>query len=310
MTTEPGTAAPPPSIPAAFRRPGALEQVWTVLRHEWRLLFFSPRMVAPMLVYAGFGALAMFLMVKTGDALREKAAEAGVGPEALEEGMSKSLGEVLGLVGWGDAATGAEIGRDHVPLLVLSFFAAASYFLPLLVALVSFDQFSNLSTRGARFALLRVRRGGYFAGKALAALASVAGFLFAMWLVVVVVALTKADESQGLYVVREGLRAWALMCVLALPYLAITALVSSLSAPGLAFVATLGSYVALSLANGAAHRLPESLSAPALLAFPWEHAPRLIARDLPTLASGVGGLLVIAAVLYAATAALLGRRDV
>jgi hypothetical protein len=307
-------ALPPSDAPLealAVRRLTAAEQAWTVLRHEFRDLFLSARTLGPMVVYAGFGALAMSLFLKASAALRDKARETGLTDEQLREGVEQTLGEVLSFVGWGDVGTGAEIVRDHVPLAELSFFAAASYFLPLLVALVSFDQFSNLSTRGARFALLRVRRWSYFVGKALAAVASVAGFLAVMWAVVVVATVRDGGSGEAWYAVREGVRGWGLMCVLALPYLALTALVSSLARPGLAFVGTFGAYIGISITNAMAHHwLPEPVSKVVLVAFPWEHAHKLIARDWPTLGAGVVGLVAIALALYGVTGAMLEKRDV
>jgi hypothetical protein len=269
----PATPSDAPLEALAVRRLTATEQAWTVLRHEFRDLFLSLRTLGPMVVYAGFGALAMTLFLKASAALREKAHETGLSDAQLQEGVEKALGEVLAFVGWGDVGTGAEIVRDHVPLAELSFFAMASYFLPLLVALVSFDQFSNLSTRGARFALLRVRRWSYFAGKALAAVASVAGFLAVMWAVVIVATVRDGGASEAWYAVREGVRGWGLMCVLALPYLALTALVSSLARPGLAFVATFGAYIGISITNALVHNsMPEPVAKVVLVAFPWEHA--------------------------------------
>lgn len=328
-------AAPDPDVTLASH---AAREAWTVLRHEFGSLFLSTRMLVPMLVYGGFGGLAMLMFVKIGQAAREKAVEAGLNQQALDETLGEGLGKVLEFVGWGDQGTAAEILRDHVPLVELSFFAAACYFLPLLVALVSFDQFSDLSTRGARFALLRVRRWSYFVGKSLAAAASVAGFLAVMWIVVVAIVIYTGESGTAWYAAREGLRSWALMCVLSLPYLGITALVSSFAKPGLAFVGTFGVYIGISIANTIAHHLPDTISRvlePVLLPlFPWEHAPKLISREplfgwferitsyarsggdfpWPHPFSGVlGGCLslgLIALAVYGLTGTLLRRRDV
>lgn len=309
----PTLPAPVPDLPGARGArpaPARAREVLTVFRHEYRYLFLSVRTLVPMLIYAGFGGLSMLVFVKLAATARQKAVETGLSTEQLESGLGETLGKVLSWVGWGDEGTGAEIMRDHVPLLVLFFFALSSYFLPLLVAVVSFDQFSDLSTRGARFSLLRVRRETYFAGKALAACASVAGFLFAMWLVVIVVAAVHGGSGEVFYAVREGLRAWALMCVLALPYLALTAIVSSYAKPGLAFVGTFGAYIAMSMANTVARRLPDALQTVLLPLFPWEHAPKLISRYTPTMAAGVAALVAIALALYVLTGWLVRRRDV
>src|SRR5690606_12609677 len=153
-------------------------------RHELRWFLLSPRTILPMVVYAGFGVLAMSVFLFVADRALDEIAQQGVTAELVQEQSEEIVASLLEFSGWGNVGDAAEIFRDRVPLLVLFFFVVASYFLPLLVALVSFDQFSELSTRGARFALLRVRRGTYVAGKAAAAVASVAIFLALTWLVV------------------------------------------------------------------------------------------------------------------------------
>jgi hypothetical protein len=204
-TPQPEAATASAPLPA----PSAAREVLTVFRHEFRALFLSGRTLLPMLVYAGFGAIAMYLFLKAETAAAERAAALGVGPKEIEESLATTLGAVMKFVGWGDEGVAAEIIRDHVPLLILFFFALASFFLPLLVAVVTFDQFSDLSTRGSRFALLRVRRWAYVAGKSLAAFASVAGFLLAMWVVVVGITLSRGAPAQAFDAVVEGLRAWS-----------------------------------------------------------------------------------------------------
>lgn len=307
--THTGPPLPPALALHPTSPPGLSREVWTVFRHEFRALLLSTRTLLPMLVYGGFGALSMLGFVKAANSAQAQLDEMG-GPEAaggtLQQAGEEVIGKALEMVGWATSGDVAEIFRDRVPLLELFFFVLASYFLPLLVALVSFDQFSELSTRGARFALLRVRRMGYFVGKALAAAVSVWAFLLAMWLVVVAVTSVRGGVEVLPYAVREGLRFWLLMCVLALPYLAITALISSFVRPRIAFVGTLGAWIGLSLGASIVSR-----TAPALLViFPWQHAPKLIVRWMPALLGGVGALLVIAAVVYTAAALYVRRRDV
>lgn len=298
----------------------ALEETWTVFRHELRWFLLSPRTILPMVVYAGFGVLAMSVFLFVADRALDEIAQQGVTAELVQEQSEEIVASLLEFSGWGNVGDAAEIFRDRVPLLVLFFFVVASYFLPLLVALVSFDQFSELSTRGARFALLRVRRGTYVAGKAAAAVASVAIFLALTWLVVFAVSIYRgADTVPAL---RESVRAWVLMTVLALPYLSITAFISAFTRPGLAFLGTLGTWIALSVGSTlVGYALPAMLAERGseqaaeiarrlLVLFPWEHASLLISRDFGTLLRGIGALLTLAAVGYLATWALVRRRDV
>ena len=285
-------------------------EIATVFRHELRTLLLSPRTFVPMLVYAGFGGLAMHLFLKVADEGQKTAGSLGLAPDKIDANLAEAVGQVMSFVGWGSYSTGVELVRAHVPLVEVFFFAVASYFLPLLVALVTYDQFSDLSTRGARFALLRVRRTSYYVGKSLAAAGSVVGFLAAMWAVVVAVAMVHGGAAAVGPALVEGVRSWVLMSVLALPYLSVTALVSTLAPPGRAFVATLGAYIAISVLSMLNGRLPEALSAITRQAFPWQHAPSLLSREVGPLSTGVMSLAAIALVLHGATVGLLRRRDV
>lgn len=284
-------------------------ELFVVFRHELRALALSTRTLLPMAVYAGFGALTTWIYVMSARSVRRFAADAA-GGQNLEEAAQQTLGGVLQTLGWGTMGDAAEIFRDQVPLVVVLFFVMASTFLPLLVALVSFDQLSELSTRGARFSLLRVRRDSYVLGKALASAATVSAFLLVAWAVVVGVAASRGEVAALPVAVLEGLRGWALMSVLALPYLALTALVSAFARPGGAFVATLAVWMGLSVgAKVVQYGLPESYRF-LLALFPDQHAGKLLSRYAPTLWSGIGALLVLAAAGYALTVFAVRRRDV
>jgi ABC-type transport system involved in multi-copper enzyme maturation permease subunit len=276
-----------------------------------------------MAIYAGFAALSLYAFVTAADRIRDEATKQ-VGDKALEQIEAQSetmVGQALETTGWGTRGDAAEMMRDNVPLIVIFFFAVASYFLPMLVALVSFDQFSELSTRGARFVLLRVRRGTYVAGKACASIGTVAVFLLIMWTVVAGVAVYRGGNSAPV-IVRESLRAWALMTVLALPYLSITALISCFVRPGLAFVLTLGAWIAMWIGFGLVNSfIPWLLTGRGwtdaaeaerhlLAVFPWHHAPKLISRDFGTLAAGVGPLIPLAVIGYLLTFFVVRKRDV
>jgi hypothetical protein len=301
-------------VPPLTARPGhsAGREVAVVFRHELRGFLLSPRTLLPMIIYAGFGVLSMFAFSAIATQMRQKfdevkqAAPADAQTPDFEAAASKAVGQALEWTGWGNEGDAAEMVRDHVPLVIVFFFAMASYFLPLLVALTSFDQFSELSTRGARFALLRVRRWTYFTGKSLAAVSAVALFLLVMWIVVVAVAISRGGAEGAGYAIKEGLRAWALMCVLALPYLSLTALISSRASPGLAFLSTFGTWIGLSIGGWLVGRY----APPLLVLFPWEHAPRLVSRYTPTLLQGVGALLILGVMGYLLALASVRRRDV
>jgi hypothetical protein len=277
-----------------------------------------------MAIYAGFAALAVFGYLRAADAARAKAMEVGglSAAQAFDEKSQEFTTQVLGWLGWATKEDVDAIFAAKVPLLLIFFFAAASYFLPLLVALVAFDQFSELSTRGARYALLRVRRGSYFAGKASAAAGSVAAFLLVMWIIATGVAVWHEGTEVFLPALHEGIRGWILMCVLSLPYLSITAFISSWVTPGYAFLLTLGCWIAMALGEVVVNNLIPWIFIQAgwpsageqerrlLALFPWHHSPNLIARSAGPLASGIGGLLILATIGYALTYLNIRRRDV
>lgn len=312
------------NTPSTQARP-AIREVGTVVRHEFRSLFLSWRALVPMGIYAGFGALAMLIFMKIAGAASDQFNAMG-GEEAtggsLQTLAEQTVGGALRFAGWGNEGDIAELFRDQVPLLIVFFFVLASYFLPLLVALVSFDQFSELSTRGARFALLRVRRLSYLAGKALAAAATVSAFLLAMWLVVVVVTSVQGGAEVVPRAIKEGVRGWLLMTLLSLPYLSLTALVSSVVRPGLAFVGVLGLWIALSIGSyfvgslipgflerGGNEGLATTVAKLTVL-FPWDSAPNLLSRHGATLTQGIVNLLLLAVIGYVITGVVVRRRDV
>lgn len=294
----------PASAPAAPPRPSLPREVATVFRFELRQLLVSLRTAWSMSLYAGFAALAVLSMLWAARKLEAEAREKS-GEALPEEFAELSAAFLLRSFGWGDEGLAAELLRDGVPLIYVAFFGVASWALPLLVALVTFDQFSELSTRGARFVLLRARRVGYFLGKAAAAAAAVALFLAVMWGCVLAAALVR-DAAPG-PAVREAVRAWALMCVLALPYLGLTAVVSALARPAVAFIATFAVWVLLSVG---ALAIDHSNYPQFGRIFPWHHAPGLIVRYVPTLLAAVASLAAIALVAYGAALAIVRRRDV
>jgi hypothetical protein len=312
---------------AREQAPGFVAETWVVFRHELRNLLLSVRTLVSAGIYSGFAALVLFGFRKAHEAaLAQAASSTGLDASAVSEQLLKRKEEVAASIlkgfHWGSEGDAAEIVRDHVPLTIIFFFMLASMFLPFLVALVSFDQFSELSTRGARFALLRVRRETYVAGKALAAIAGVTGFLLVMWLVVALdTGFRGTDPGDFPIALKEGARAWMLMSAEALPYLALTALISSFVRPVLAFVGTAATWIGLFLgyllADFAVPRLAghlgegaEEASRKLTLLFPWEHTLKLTSRDMSTVLAGAGSLFLLAVIGYAFTLFVVRRRDV
>ena len=322
MSTEPSAAvssnAPlAATAPPRARATGFGGEWWVVFRHEFRRFLWSAWTLVAMGIYGGIaaGILKFFQWIEEKTPL--KALNEALTPEQRQEAIAQALGQA-GIANAGDVA---DYVRDHVPFTYIGFFLTASFFLPLLVAIVSFDQFSELSTRGARFVLLRVRRTTYFLGKAVAAMIAVVAFLLITWVIVAASTAARSPGEELPYVLKEAVRGWLLMSVTALPYLSLTAIVSAFTRPVWAFLLTFGTYVGLFIAWLIASALPgwleggalDALAAPARklhLLFPWEHLAKLISRDTPTVMSGVIGLLLIAAAGYGAALYVVRRRDV
>jgi len=116
-----------------------------------------------------------------------------------------------------------------MPLVVIFFAWFALFFLPLLTALIGFDQVSGeLQTRSIRFVSLRARRGSLLAGKVLAQLALLLGLTAVMNLAIFGYA---ALSIQG-FPVGPGFAAmarfWALTLVYATAYVGVATLCSCL----------------------------------------------------------------------------------
>jgi hypothetical protein len=290
---------------------------WTLFRHEFIRFLWSPWALVPMVIYSGFSAAVLWSFRALAEMTHLKELNDSLSPEQREAVVAEALKKA----NIGNAGDVAEYVRDHVPLELLGFFLTVSFFLPLLVAVVSFDQFSELSTRGARFALLRVRRETYFIGKAAAGIVAVTAFLFVMWAVACLSTVTHSPSSETYYIIRESVRGWLLMSVTALPYLAFTATVSAFVRPVMAFILTFAGYIGLSIVWLITAQIPDriqragwdSLVEPSrkiLLVFPWDHLPKLISRDTPTVLSGVFGVGLIALFVYGLALYVVRRRDV
>jgi hypothetical protein len=318
-------AAPEAGVPAALPRTqrATFAHEWLVVfRHEFKRLMLSRRALLPMALYAGFAVMTLSMLHFGEQQAQVQREKRHLTDQEVERGTKETLAKALTESGWGDPNVAEELVGAHVPLTILSFFVLVSYFLPLLVSLVTFDQFSELSTRGARFTLLRIRRETYVAGKAVAAIAGIFIFLGAMWLVVAIWTTIRGDKDELFSILTECGRSWIMMCVLAIPYLSITAIISSLAAPGIAFIGNVGAL--LGLWFGALliqYALPwlfrvtsltglTESSQKLLIVFPWQHAHRLISRGFFTMLAGVLGLLLIAGFGYAATLFIVRRRDV
>src|SRR6185312_12689348 len=141
----PATPSAPTVADSAAIRPvppvrhGLLHDTRTIAAYEIRALLLSARTWAPMLIYAGFAALALYGYVQAAENARAAAIDK-FGPQAssaLDKNTQEIATGILTRFGWGTEEDVAAIFAAKTPLMLVYFFAIASYFLPLLVAIVT-----------------------------------------------------------------------------------------------------------------------------------------------------------------------------
>jgi len=117
----------------------------------------------------------------------------------------------------------------EVPLVVVFFFWFALLFLPLLTALMGFDQISGeLQSRSLRFVSLRARRGSVLAGKVLAQVALLFGLTAIINLGIFAYAALSTEGFQVGVGLLSLLKFWLLGLVYASTYIGLSALCSTL----------------------------------------------------------------------------------
>ena len=163
------------------------------------------------------------------------------GTRKLQEGLSSMTGgqelptEQLNELKMGGLS--AIFGKDEtlirylaeIPLVVVFFFWFTLLFLPLLTALMGFEQLSGeLQSRSLRFVSLRARRGSVLAGKVLAQGALLVGLTAVVNLGIFVYAALSTEGFQVGTGLLSLLKFWILGLVFASSYIGLTALCSAL----------------------------------------------------------------------------------
>lgn len=204
-----------------------LRETLLVFAHEMRRSLRSAKTLVLLILYALATAAFGLLFVAGTRSLQEQLNQVSGGqqlpPEALMEMKMGGLSLFFGK----DETQLAYLAS--IPLVVVVFAKVTLFFLPLLTALVGFDQVSSeLQTRSIRYLSLRVRRGALLAGKVLAQLALLVGLTLIINLGVFAYA---ALSIEG-FPVGAGLlalaRFWALTLVAALAYVGLATLCSTL----------------------------------------------------------------------------------
>lgn len=204
-----------------------LQETWLVFAHEVRRALRSAKTLVLLILYGLASVMSGIVFVaatrKAQEGLSSLAPGAAADPEAMLKFKMGALSFFFGKE--------EELLRflAEVPVIVLFFYKFALFFLPLLIALMGFDQISGeLSTRSLRYVSLRARRGSLLAGKVLAQAAVLLGLTAVLNLAVFVYAAattTPFNVGSGLLAMA---RFWLLALIYVSAYLGLTALCSAL----------------------------------------------------------------------------------
>ena len=203
------------------------KETFIVLQHEVKRSLRSAKTLVLLILYALATLISGLVFIAATRTLQDKLNEALTGrelpPEAL---MQMKLGGLSTIFGKDEEQLKY---LASMPLIVIFFAWFALFFLPLLTALIGFDQVSGeLQTRSIRFVSLRARRGSLLAGKVLAQLA----LLFGLTAIINLAVFGYAALSIKDFPVGSGFlamaRFWALTLVYASAYVGVATLCSTL----------------------------------------------------------------------------------
>jgi ABC-type transport system involved in multi-copper enzyme maturation permease subunit len=277
-----------------------------VLAHETRRNLRSAKTLVLLILYSLATALSGFAFVTATRKLQEGLGPMTGGQELSAEQLSAMKMGGLSIIFGKDEALLRYLAG--IPLVVIFFFWFTLHFLPLLTALMGFDQISGeLQTRSLRFVSLRARRGSVLAGKVLAQ----AVLLFGLTAIVNLGVFAYAALSTEGFAVGEGLlslvRFWLLGLAFASAYLGLAALASSLyRTPIFSLLTILCALIGFSIL-GFLSRF-ESLSALAW-AVPSHYEEGLYSPQWSRLLPSVGAHCAFAAIFLAAAFLALRARD-
>ncbi len=234
-----------------------LQDTWRIARFDLMTAIRTRRALVALLIYLA-GALAtggalVWVENQFGDKIQTArtaidASEAMASMQADAPNVYEGLASITG----GDEAIARHL--LHMPLVLLGFFWTTLTFLPLLIALVSYDIVnSEVNQRSARFILLRTSRTSLLLGKmlshgllflAVTVAANVALFLYA-WM--------KLPTFDLLPAAGLLLRFWMLTIPFGFCYIALAALVSSLvDGGGLSMAVMVGVLIGLGVLSSSA----------------------------------------------------------
>lgn len=214
-----------------------LQEIGAVWRGETVRATRSGRVVVLLLLFMMFVGLSLtivgFLSSQLSAKAEEQAKSAGVdlNDEKVKTQFNEGKKQFLSVV-----ITDDEEMLDSLlalPVVLLFVFKLTLRFVPLLIALMGFDQLAGeLGPKSIRFLVVRVKRTNLILGKFLSQVTIFAALLAVCTILMVVVARILNDDFAAKDVVIWTLRLLASSFVLAVAYLALTTLCSSIVKSG------------------------------------------------------------------------------
>lgn len=234
-----------------------LQDTWRIARFDLMTAIRTKRALVALLIYLA-GALAtggVLVWVETqfGDKIQmaRTAIDTADAMSSIKADAPKAY-EALSTITDGDEAMARHL--LHMPLVLLGFFWTTLTFLPLLVALVSYDIVnSEVTNRSARFVLLRTDRLSLLLGKMLSHGLLFLAVTIAANLALFIYAWMKLPTFDLLPAAGLLLRFWLLTVPFGFCYIALAALVSSLvDGAGMSMTVMVGVLIALGILSTSA----------------------------------------------------------
>ncbi len=229
-----------------------LQDTWRIARFDLMTLIRTKRALVALLIYLA-GALAtggalVWVENQFGDKIQmaRNAIDTADALSSIKADAPKAY-EAFATITGGDEATARHL--LHMPLVLLGFFWTTLTFLPLLIALVSYDIVnSEVNQRSARFVLLRTSRLSLLLGKMLSHLLLFLAVTVAANVALFVYAWVELPAFDLLPAAGLLLRFWLLTVPFGFCYIALAALVSSLvDGAGLSMAIMVGVLIGLGI---------------------------------------------------------------
>lgn len=211
------------------------QEITTIWKGETRRTARSARGFALAVLFLFAEALTLgvggCINVSANKQFDELVSSQGGEPAAVREQMTLKKKEILKAVTRNSDATVAVFAE--VPLVLLFVFFATTFFLPLLIALMGFDQISaEVGPKSIRYLVVRAQRSSILVGKYLSQITFLGALLLVCVLAMVGVTKWLNAEFTWLSCFTWTARLWGAVMVIALSYAALTALCSSVTRAG------------------------------------------------------------------------------